>query len=161
MSGNTQSSDYPLDANLNACIIADKLFCNTMALDETVKKRLNEHIKIVHVNQGYAKCSVCIVDEASIITSDTGIAKAAENLGMNVLLISPGNIALDGYEYGFIGGASFKSSPRDIVFTGNLEKHPDKNRILDFLNARNINPLFLTDDMIFDVGSILPVTDHI
>ena len=41
-----------------------------------------------------------------------------------MLLISSGDIKLEGYDYGFIGGASGKISDNTVVFFGNAEMHP-------------------------------------
>jgi hypothetical protein len=115
--------------------------------------------KIIHVNQGYTKCSVCVVDERSIITSDFGIAAAARQNGLDVLTIRQGYIELPGFEFGFIGGSAWKLSEHALAFTGRLDDHPDKDRILDYLTARVIEPVFLTDGPIFDIGSAIPIIE--
>ena len=111
------------------------------------------------IKQGYAKCSALIVDERSIISQDRGLTRAAAAAGLDVLQISPGHVALDGFEYGFLGGAGFKISRDKLCFTGVLDIHPDKGRILDFLSARGIRPLYLTDRPVFDIGSAIPLTE--
>lgn len=60
----------------------------------------------IDVRQGYSKCSIAIVDERSIITSDRGIAKAITRSGHDIdcLLISEGYVKLRGFDHGFIGG---------------------------------------------------------
>ena len=76
-----------------------------------------------------------------------------------MLEIAPGHIELEGFEYGFIGGAVFKLSKRELAFTGRLDAHPDYNNIIAFLDARGIAPIYLTDAPAFDVGSILPLIE--
>ncbi|MCD8117342.1 MAG: hypothetical protein LUE21_09570 [Oscillospiraceae bacterium] len=71
---------------------------------------------------------------------------------MDVLEITPGYIELSGYQYGFIGGASFRLDAHTIAFTGTLDRHPDKMRILSFLAKHSVKPVFLTDRPLFDVG---------
>ena len=88
---------------------------------------------MLEVQQGYTKCSICVVSENAIITSDIGIHCKAKESGIDSLLISPGYIDLPGYKYGFIGGASFKISDNVIAFTGSLDSHPDKDNIEHFL----------------------------
>ena len=102
---------------------------------------------------------VSVVDEKSIITSDRAISESCRQQGIDVLEISSGGIDLDGFNYGFIGGASFKVSQNLMAFTGTIDHLPDYNKIIDFLNSKKIEPIILTDRRIFDVGSILPIIE--
>ena len=149
---------YPGDCALNACIAGGIFFHR---LDVTARAALENasELETVNVAQGYAKCSVCVVDERSIITADRGIAEAARGRALDVLEIAPGHIELEGFEYGFIGGAAFKLSKSELAFTGWLDAHPDYNNIIAFLDARGIAPIYLTDAPAFDVGSILPLIE--
>ena len=109
----------------------------------------------VTVAQGYAKCAVCVVNDHSIITADAGVSRAAKNAGLDVLDITAGHVALDGYAYGFIGGAAFKIRNDTLAFTGTLDTHPYKERILRFLADRGQKAVFLTDEPIFDIGGAI------
>ncbi len=150
---------YPHDARLNFCIVSDKLIYNPKTADESITEFLNVNTRI-SVNQGYTKCSVCVVDEQSVITSDKMIAQAAQLTGMNVLLINEPFVALDGFDYGFIGGASFKINADEIAFTGRINDTVIRDRIEEFLSARKIKPIYLTDKEIFDIGSAIPLTEE-
>ena len=110
----------------------------------------------VSVRQGYTKCAAAIVDERSIVTADASVSRAAKNAGMDVLTIAPGHITLDGYDTGFIGGASFMIEDT-MYFTGTLDAHPDKERIVRFVTEHGKRPVFLTDGPIFDIGGAIPV----
>ncbi len=110
----------------------------------------------VHVRQGYTRCAAAIVDERSIVTADASVSRAAKNVGMDVLTITPGHIILDGYDTGFIGGASFMIEDT-MYFTGTLDEHPDKERIVRFVTEHGKRPVFLTDRPIFDIGGAIPV----
>lgn len=99
------------------------------------------------------------MDENSIITADRGIAAAARKNRIDVLVIRPGFIALDGFPYGFIGGAAFKMAKETLAFTGTLDWHPDQAAIEEFLAARKIKPVYITHYPIFDIGGVLPVTE--
>ena len=112
------------------------------------------------VRQGYSRCAVCTVDADSIITADRGIAVAAESNGMHVLLIRPGYIRLEGYPYGFIGGASCKLASDKLAFTGSLDIHPDREAILGFLSERGISPVYLSQEPAFDIGSMIPLFEN-
>ena len=111
------------------------------------------------MRQGYAKCCACVVNEGAMITSDTGIAKAAARHGVDVLRIRPGYIELAGFDTGFIGGTAFRISERALAFTGRLDAHPDRADIEAFLRSRGIEPVYLTDRPAFDIGSAVPLTE--
>ena len=157
---NSLASAYPGDVGLCACIINNKLFHNLKYTDKRLITEASVNgCKLINVSQGYTKCSVCVVENSHIITEDKSIHKAAENCGIISLLITPGFIKLVGFDYGFIGGATGKLSKNILAFTGTLSGHPDENRIYDFLESCNVEPLFLSDEPCFDVGSIIPVIE--
>lgn len=148
-----QGRVYPDDARLCACVVGR--FC---IHDFRISDPHITGFERIQVRQGYARCSTCVVDEGSIITSDAGIAKAAARHGIDVLGIRPGYIELEGFDTGFIGGASFKISSGRMAFTGRLDSHPDRGRIEDFLRERGVEPVYLTDSPAFDIGSAVPLT---
>jgi len=111
----------------------------------------------VHVNQGYTKCNVVLVDDHSIITSDAGISTALLACGIEVLLISPGSIKLTGYPTGFIGGTSGRIG-NTIVFNGDLSEHPDYIPISNFIFDRGLRLQYFEEYPLEDIGSILEVT---
>jgi hypothetical protein len=151
---------YPDDVGLCACILNNYLFHNIKYTDKgLINSALANGIKPLNVKQGYTKCSVCVVDDRHIITEDKSIQKAAEAIGISCLLISPGYIRLDGFDYGFIGGATGKLNKNILAFTGRLSSHPDKQKIYDYLESCGVEPFFLSEEPIYDVGSILPVIE--
>lgn len=152
---------YPDDAALNACAVGNVLIYNrSSASGQIVDFFTNANGVMVQTKQGYTKCSVCVVDERSIITADRGIAAIAECVGLDVLLISQGYVNLPGFDYGFIGGATFKLSADKLAFTGSLDAHPDKIRILYFLDYKGVKPVFLTDLPVFDIGGAIPIIEN-
>ncbi len=152
---------YPYDIAYNILQIGRKYFHNTPYTDSIVKELLFANgLDSIYVRQGYSKCSACVVDEKSVITSDKGIYNALISNGFNALLISEGYIDLDGYDYGFIGGCSGKISKNEIAFTGRFDDHPDHDRIIEFLEMHDVRAVILTEKRIFDVGSIIPVKEE-
>jgi len=152
--------NYPGNIAYNVLRIGKYAFHNTKHTDpEIVREYEKQGITIMHINQGYSKCSVCVVDENTIITSDYKISKAAEGCGIECLLIRPGGIVLKGLEYGFIGGASGLLSQKQIAFSGIMVDHPDVRRIEYFLGDRGYGITFLSSEKIYDVGSIIPLKD--
>jgi len=108
----------------------------------------------VHVKQGYTKCNIVAVDQSSIITSDEGIRNILIPLGLEVLLISAGNVNLKGFSYGFLGGASGRVDD-SIVFNGNLSSHPDYQKISDFILTRGFKVKYFKEYELEDIGSII------
>lgn len=156
-----QDKKYPRDAQLNACSVGKRfIYSPKVTALEIVNYFTGEKGSVcIPSRQGYAKCSICVIDDNSIITADSGIAKAAETSGLNVLRISAGFIDLPGFKYGFIGGSAFRISAHLIAFTGTLDNHPDKSAVLEFIHARGVEAVFLTDNTIFDIGSALPICE--
>lgn len=149
---------YPKDIMFNCAVVGNNVLCK---IDNTNKKVLEylslNNYNIVNVNQGYAKCSTCIVSDNAIITEDENIEQAAIKSGIEVLKIKKGFVNLDGYEYGFIGGASGLLNNNLLCFNGNIEKHPDYSRICGFCRKFNVEILSLNDDVLYDVGSIIAI----
>lgn len=152
------SAKYPGDVALNCFLLGKNLFCNQKG---TSKLLLNNYQSIgagiVNIKQGYAKCSVCIVDENSIITADPGIAEAATLQGIDVLRIKSGAVSLPGYESGFIGGCCGLIAQDKLAFTGNLSRHPDAERIKAFCVSKGVGTVELADSELIDIGGILPL----
>ncbi|MCD8323241.1 MAG: hypothetical protein LUC89_10210 [Oscillospiraceae bacterium] len=147
-----QGATYPADAGLCICDTGSVVFYNPKTAAPQALALTDSHKAAVA--QGYTRCAVCVVTERSVITADHGIVQAVSDLhlDMDALEITPGYIKLDGFNYGFIGGASFKSDTNTIVFTGTLNGHPDKTKILSFLAKHSVKPVFLTEEPIFDIG---------
>lgn len=149
------SNKYPNDILLNITIVGKNVFANTKYASKTILKSLEQNgYSIHHVSQGYAHCSTCIVNDNAIITADKGIALTAQNIGIDVLLISEGHISLPPYDYGFIGG-SCGSHKDGIYFCGSLNHHPDGEGIRAFCQAHEKKVIELCDAPLMDVGGIL------
>lgn len=141
------------ESGLNICIVGEYAICN----EQTAAMSLS-WLKKIPVKQKYTRCSICVVDEHSIITADHGIAQSCSGL-LDVLEIEPGHIELPGYDYGFIGGCSFKLNAHELAFTGSLQSHPDAERIQQFLSERGVEAISLTDGPLLDIGSAVPVQE--
>ena len=156
---NPTGKAYPMDAGLNFCLIGRKLIYNPNTANCAVVSKLD--CEMIPCKQGYTKCSICVVDENAIITADTKIAQIAAENGIEALLVEKDIAALDGFEYGFIGGASFKIDRNKIAFTGIIKKTDEKNKIESFLSRRGIEAIYLTEHELFDIGSAIPLTEEI
>ncbi len=149
------ASPYPGDVRYNAACTGSFFIHNLNYTDPALLCRIRSlGIPEIHVRQGYTKCSLAVIDEKAVITSDKGIAKALAPYGLDVLLIEKGHILLPGFDYGFIGGTCGRLG-QEIVFNGNLAAHPDFRRITDFISARGLKTRYFPEYPLEDIGSIL------
>ena len=146
---------YPGDCIYNA-FSTGRYFIHDLGItDPELLKRAEELELIpVSVRQGYSNCSIVPVDEGSIITYDRGISVKARAAGIDVLEIEPGHVELEGYDTGFLGGASGKAGDT-IVFNGDLSEHPDFGRICSFIEERGLRVRFFEGLPLKDIGSVI------
>jgi len=151
--------NYPLDIAYNVAIVGDTAFHNLKYTDRVIIELLSRFkFRLVHVNQGYSKCSVLPVSGNAIITDDPSIGKAALKEGFEVLQIPPQTkILLPGFGYGFIGGAAGFISRDVIAFAGNIDMLDSSDEIKDFLNKHNKKWVNLGYNGIHDYGSLIPL----
>lgn len=157
---NSPEPFYPKDVLLNAALLGERLIANTKTMDTALQTNVQGwSVQMLHTNQGYARCSVCIVDESAIATADPDIARVADADGMDVLRIDPGGISLPGYPYGLIGGCAGLIEKRKIAFTGNILKHPDGREIVRFMEKHSVEVVCLGDGMLLDVGGMVQLME--
>ncbi|MBQ7640517.1 MAG: hypothetical protein IJS91_05970 [Bacteroidales bacterium] len=154
---------YPGDIVYNACSTGKHFIHNLKYTAPELLRAAEQHnLATIHVSQGYAKCSTCVVGEDAIITYDRGIARAAETAGMDVLTIRPGHVELPGYDTGFIGGATgLLTGPTSentrpiLIFNGDLSAHPDWRAIEDFAAEHGVEVKYFSGWKLTDIGSII------
>ena len=146
---------YPDTAPLNAARVGRFIFHNLKLTDAGIKKNAEKFsLHMLHVDQGYTRCSVLAVGANALITSDKGIAKESERAGLDTLLIRAGNILLPGENYGFIGGSSGTMPDSSIIFLGDVSSHPDFRGIATFLKKHSVAFKYLPHLPLFDGGSL-------
>lgn len=151
---------YPQDVRLNGTVIGDKFICNKRTISRNVLEFAEQNgFTVINTNQGYSKCSVCVIDENAIITDDESVFSAAGKFLNDALLISKGSIGLKGYNYGFIGGCCGKISKDVLAVNGLIESHSDYKKIIDFLDKHSVRCLELTNKPLEDIGGILPLIE--
>lgn len=152
-------SKYPNDVLLNCKIIGNNIVLNSRTIArEVLEFASTEGLNVIDVNQGYAGCSICVINESAIITDDESIYRAAQNFLNDVLFISKGSIRLKGYNYGFIGGCCGKISKTKLAVNGRIESHKDYKDITDFTAKHNVEIVELSDEPLTDIGGIIPLT---
>lgn len=73
---------------------------------------------------------------------------------IDILLIQPGHIILEGMSAGFIGGTS-GAIGNTVYFNGDLSRHPDFNKIINFIENHGFKIEWTNDIPLTDIGSII------
>ena len=112
------------------------------------------------MRQGYPACVTLALTEKLAVTADEGMANAISGAGISVELIKNGGVSLSPYEYGFIGGAAgvYKNK---VYFIGNLNTHPDCQKIEDAIRGAGLVPVSLSDLPLRDFGRIIFIEDKV
>lgn len=155
------SSVYPHDIALNQAV-----FRNTVIgrLESCAKSILTHTDRCGYayrsVNQGYAKCSTLILGDKAVISADDGILSVARELGADALKITNGigEINLDGYDYGFIGGASAVYE-NEVFFFGDLSLHTQGDNIASFCESHGFSVISLSSAPLYDYGGAIILPD--
>lgn len=148
---------YPKCAALNALIIGNTFVCNKKAVDGKLFTEAQKRgYEVVFTSQGYSRCAACVVSENAAITSDPAIYSALKDK-IDVLKISAGHIRLADTYDGMIGGCSAMIGKGLLAFCGDIEKHPDFDKIQKFLCKHDVKYICLSKDELIDVGTIIPL----
>ncbi len=147
---------YPRDILYNVAVFG-RFAIHGKRIDCVLQKELRKaNIESIVVKQGYSKCSVVVVDAHSIITSDVGIWRSCKDK-LDVLLISVWeDIVLANLPYGFLGGCSLNRGNK-IYFTGEIERHPDYEKMEHFAKERGVSLVSMRKGSLMDVGSFVPL----
>ena len=94
------------------------------------------------------------MSEKAAITADPSLHKALTENGADTLLVRPAEISLPGYDRGFIGGCS-GTTEDTVYFSGNIALHPDGELISEFCARHGKSAVSLSDEPLFDGGSLL------
>lgn len=155
--GEELGADYPSDIALNFLLLGSRAFGR---LDFLSKKAVDyferNSVKMIDVKQGYTRCSCAVVNENAVITQDGGLEKALKGEGIDVLRISSGGIRLDGYNYGFIGGACGLTDKNRLLFFGDISQHNDYEKIKAFLLKHGCAFDCLNGELV-DIGGMIPI----
>ena len=152
-------SPYPNDCLLNFADIGDYIICNKSILLEKIAEILPNK-PIIDVKQGYSKCSICICSHNTIVTDDKSVYNAVLPYDdINSLLIKKGSVAINKYDYGFIGGCCGLIEKDTLLFNGDLSTHSDFDKIKKFLYYNDINYIDIKGKPLTDIGSIIPIME--
>ena len=152
----TPQYNYPHDCAYNAAVLRDYAIANFDCIDPVLKNELKKTgKKFINVKQGYTKCNICVVSHNSFITSDIGIYNTvkAQASDIDMLLIKQGGIELNGFDYGFIGGASGYDE-KNVYFSGDIKQHKSYCDIQRFITKKCKN-IKCSENILTDIGTIL------
>jgi len=153
-------SPYPQDCLLNFVNIGDFIICNKKIIPDTILEKISNKC-IIDVNQGYSKCSVCVVKKNVIITDDIAIhSKVSKYSEISSLYVEKGSVNIEKYNYGFIGGCCGLIDKDLLLFNGDLSLHINHKDILKFLEKNNVKYVDIKGKPLNDIGSIIPITEE-
>ena len=160
---------YPETVPYNAVGISDTLIHNLKHTDSTILSLYKNHI---HVNQGYTRCNLVVLNENCFITSDEAICRDASTMlfikqnentftedivdtsvQKFVLYIDSKQIKLEGHYHGFFPGCCgvWKNN---LIVCGSTKNLKEKDELDKFLKDNDFNLIELYDGELVDVGSV-------
>ncbi len=146
--------EYPNDIALNVLRVGKLLFSNLKHTAVEILEYAGEcDYRLVNVKQGYSACSTLVLNESTIITADKSIYDASLRNGIDALLVESGGITLEGYDYGFIGGASFVID-KNVYFLGEIKNHPSYEKIKDKIKSVGMEIFEIMSGNVCDFGGI-------
>ena len=149
------SAKYPDDVFYNAACgntlaVHNFKFTDKITLAE-IKQKFSKHI---NVEQGYSKCSICLINGDGIITDDEGIYKKLTKPNSDVLKINKGKIILKGMNYGFFGGSTGYIDKK-LFLNGEIKYLDDAEIIINYLKEHNTELIEINKGSIEDIGTII------
>lgn len=146
------SKKYPKDVPLNAFTFKNYFIHNLKFTDKVLLDYYkNSGYEMINIKQGYGKCSSLVTNDF-IVTSDGGIYESLRDF-IPIYKIKHGEIKLQNFNYGFIGGASGVLGKK-IFFTGDFSHHSSYEEILKIIKKYDYEIEILSKDPIEDFGSI-------
>lgn len=144
---------YPESAKYNA-VITEMYFIHNLRISDPMLLSLAAGLESIHVNQGYTRCNLLALGDSHFITSDKGIYKTLNALGLIVLFADPKSIELPGFSHGFFGGACGVWQ-QTVFISGSLNHYPPGEVIRKFIEGAGFIVKELYDGPLFDGGSIV------
>ena len=144
------------------CQIGNKVIHNFKYTDSKILGFIEkEKLQKIQISQGYANCSIAVIDENAVIVTDTKIAENLRKNQIEVLILDylP-DIKLfnDKNEYsqmqGFIGGAMARIGNKIMVF-GDLQKIDRKDKIKNFVQKHDLEIVDFKGLDVIDYGGIV------
>lgn len=162
--GNSSLSlPYPKNIPYNALLAPDLMMhkldsTDPVILSEILELKKSKAITLVNVMQGYSRCSCAYVGNNSYITEDIVMAEKLHLLGKEVFYRKHSNVYLEGFDFGFIGGAisliSFQGE--ELVFiSGSLDSYFYGKELKEFLEQRSVRYECIGEGKLMDRGTVI------
>lgn len=145
---------YPDDCKLNA-VLYNNLFITTEHQYKGISDYINQ--RPIIVNQGYTKCSTCVLNDKAILSADAGVSLKCSKNGVRSYILSDDEIVLNGYKNGFWGGSTGLLDKTHLFFNGNIEVLTCYPELLEILKKEKIEPVYHKHIPLTDNGSILSI----
>jgi hypothetical protein len=146
-------SKYPESAVYNAVITEYFLIHNFRITDPVINSAAGDR-EMIHVSQGYTRCTTLPLKENHFITSDEGIFRTLKRYGLYVIYFKPANIILPGAKHGFFGGACSIFEDR-VMINGNLNHLGEGDEVRKLLTDLKYDVIELYDGPLFDSGTLV------
>ncbi len=143
----------------NALITADEGIIRAITgYNEILREEIRERqaFKAAGDQQSSGERSgICDSSNSRVLTqSDLAQEDVREDGLIDLLAVQKGGVALEGFEYGFLGGASGCIGDA-VYFNGDLSAHPDFEAIRAFLGRRGYRTIYFEDEPLTDIGSVI------
>ncbi|MHC1777361.1 MAG: elongator complex protein 3 [Lentimicrobium sp.] len=148
---------YPESARFNAVVTGEFIIHNLKITDPAIFRTFPGR-RHLHVNQGYTRCNLLVLNDDYFITSDRGIEKALTAEGKTVLFVDPSPVKLKGQKYGFFPGCCGLYDD-EVLINGSLKHHPQEEIIGDFIKNAGYGFTELYNGLLMDVGGIFVFGD--
>lgn len=146
---------YPETSSYNAAVSDNYIIHNFKHTDKTILHHCVGK-KIINAGQGYSRCNAVPLMNDAFIVSDKGILKALLKHNLAALYVNSEDIVLPGVKNGFFGGTC--GTYEDYFFiAGSLNKYSYGKQARSFLNELGYNIIELTDEPLFDCGSLIVI----
>jgi len=170
--------NYPIDIPYNLAVVGNLAVHNFEYTDELLKMYLQKAgYTFLQVEQGYSKCSTCVLGDNECIVSDMGIARKLLDYDIDVLYVSEPDIKLlkrtnkifvdesrMSFEYsemsGFIGGAMVKLGDEVILF-GDVNNLINGKKIQKFIESHGLKFHYFEGLDVIDYGGVIEVKKRI
>lgn len=155
-------SRYPEDVKYNVCQIGKCAVHNFKYTDRKILEEIDKQdLQKIQISQGYSNCSIAVIDENSVIVTDSKIAEILSKVGIEALCLDylPDIKLLDengnfSKMTGFIGGAIARVENKIIIF-GDLNKIDKNDQIKNFIKERNLGIVDFAGLDVIDYGGVL------
>jgi len=143
---------YPQTSRYNAVVSNNFLIHNAKHTDSSLIETFVKK-EFIHVNQGYTRCNLLLLNDSLFITSDNGIFKQLQKKHLDVHYFSPTGILLPCFGHGFLGGCL--GIFENMVFvTGSFFRFPEGEKLSTLLESRHYKIVELYDGPLYDGGSL-------